>query len=280
MVGKACIDVKGELVVRPFELIAGGNGTQRWKAHSRLLKISDYGHGVAPYLLNRGDEVQFTLANDLRGNPFAIRITKISMINNNGPSQSNFGVKTEPHSYKCNLTGMIVSTDTTNQTIEMDTHFAESISDTLKKTYASNTRHLNLIPSYQRSYTDNSLPLIKARDYITAGDLNSILQRENTPGRWHEQSMDDVHKLFLGLFTKEALNEMEANGSINKAQQGHWVIHHTHDTVTNITTKMVQNDYNNHHKHTHILSTTLITKTDLQGRAGKIDSQTECEKNL
>jgi len=275
MVGKTEIDTKGELVVRPYELIQGGRGTQKWRPHDTLLQISDYGHAVAPYLLNRGDEVQFTLANDLQGNPFAIRITKISMVNN-GPNQKNFGVNAKPYTYRCDLTGTKVSTDTTNQTIEMDTYQAKSISHVLEKTYTQGAKHLNLIPSSKLSFTDVTLPLAKPRDFITAGDLNSILQRKNMPGRWHDQSMDAIHALFLELFTTEALAEMEKQGVINNDKKGHWVIHHTQDNVTNITARMVQNDYNNQHNHKYILSTTLITKTNLQGRTGGIDSQLEC----
>ena len=71
---------------------------------------------------------------------------------------------------------------------------------------------------------------------------------------------------------------MEINCFLNNKQQAHWVIHHTHDTVTNATVTMVQTDYNTNDQHELVLSTTLLTKQELKGRAGKITSQAVCEK--
>ena len=41
---------------------------------------------------------------------------------------------------------------------------------------------------------------------------------------------------------------------------------------------MIQNDYNRNYSHQRILSTTVITKTQLAGRAAKINSKVECDK--
>jgi predicted small secreted protein len=274
--GKTENDAKGELVVRPYELIKSGtNGAKRWRPHQTLLRISDYQSAVSPYLLGQNDEVQFTLANDLSGRPFAINITKVSM-NNTGPRHKNYGLVVKPYTYKCSLSGTTVSTETSSQIVELDTFHAETVKETLEAT--QNTKHIHLIPSPEASFTERSMPLLKTRNYITAGDLRWLMQRDNVPGRWQDLGLDKIHKLFLGLFTDKLIEDMIKNGSLNSKKQAHWVIHHTQDMVTNITTKMVQNDYNNQHIHSEVLSTTLITKTNLQGRAGKINSQIDCLK--
>ena len=282
--GKVTYDSHGNLAIQPYEQVKSGNNGYRWKANKTLLQIADAGpRWISSRQLCRGDEVQFKLMNDVNGSPFATQLHKISLIHP-GTIEKNTHIQLESHKFVCNLTDTAVDTMVNHNVVEIDTYGSRMIHDTLRNNVHTSNGYINLIPTpslflmNQNVAVDNLGKIIEPLDRITAGDIELLMHFSSLKGRWNEIGMDTIHRLYISKFTKEALNQMERNNVLNNRHQAHWVIHHTHDTVTNATVTMVQTDYNTNAQHEYVLSTTLLTKQELKGRAGKITSQAVCEK--
>ena len=285
MNGKITYDARGNLAIQPYEQVKTGNNGYRWKAHQTLLQIADAGHPwISSSQLCKGDEVQFKLMNDIKGSPFATQLHKISLIHP-GTIDKNTHIQLESHKFVCSLTDIAVDTMVNYSVVEIDTYRSQSIHETLKNEVHPENSYINLIPTPSLFLTlplscqiDNEGKAIAPHNCITAGDIEVLMHEQRLAGRWSEIGMDMIHQLFLSKFNKDALVNMKKSGILNSNNQAHWVIHHTHDTVTNTTVSMVQADYNNNSQHTFVLSTSLITKHELKGRANKVTSQTVCEK--
>ena len=286
MNGKITYDSRGNLAIQPYEQAKAGNKGYRWRAHKTLLQIADAGpHWISSSMLCKGDEVQFQLMNDINGSPFATQLQKISLVHPD-TIQMNTHIRLESHKFVCSLTDTAVDTMVNCNVVEIDTYRSPSIHDAIQNNVHPESFYINLVPTpslylthHSICETDNTGKVTAPQKMITAGDIEVLMREDGLKGRWSEIGMDTIHQLFLSKFTKDALDNMKLKGgTLNKNDQAHWVIHYTHDTVTNTTVSMVQADYNNKVHHDFVLSTTLITKHVLTGRASKVTSQTVCDK--
>ena len=272
--GKITQDDNGRTVAQTYELVKAGEKTV-WRKSDTLINISDE-IGMSKSNLCNGDEIQFTLVNDLEGNPFATNIVKISMDFNSKLQQS----KLKTYTYKCELSKTTIDTRVTNIVLETNTYEADAVSKMLNDTQEN--KHLHFIPIPDQHITPDEIKNQKfseQRDCLTAGDLCAIMKHRGMDAKWYTVDIDFIHEVFIEHLTPNQLTALiNTNHITNEGLKAHWVFHYTNDNITPIINMMIQNDYNRNCSHQRILSTTVITKTQLAGRAAKINSKVECDK--
>ncbi len=272
--GKITQDDNGRTVAQTYELVKAGEKTV-WRKSDTLINISD-GMGMSKSNLCNGDEIQFTLVNDLEGNPFATNIVKISMDFNSKLQQS----KLKTYTYKCELSKTTIDTRVTNIVLETNTYEADAVSKMLNATQEN--KHLHFIPVPDQHITLDEIKNQKfstQRDCLTAGDICAIMKHRGMDAKWHSVDIDFIHQVFVEHLTSEQISALiDTNVLTRDGLKAHWVFHYTNDNIIPIVNMMIQNDYNRNDSHQHILSTTVITKTQLAGRAAKINSKVECDK--
>ena len=272
--GKITQDDNDRTVAQTYELVKAGEKTV-WRKSDTLINISDE-IGMSKSNLCNGDEIQFTLVNDLEGNPFATNIVKISMDFNSKMQRG----KLETYTYKCDLSKATIDTRVTNIVFETNTHGADAVTKMLSETQEN--KHLHFIPIPDQYMTPDEIKnqkFSKTRSCLTAGDICAIMKNRGMDAKWHSVDIDFIHLTFIEHLTSDQLTELVNNNFLTKEGfKAHWAFHYTNDNIIPVVNMMIQNDYNRNNSHQYILSTTVITKTQLAGRAAKINSKVECDK--
>ena len=272
--GKIALDDKKQLAFRPFDL-RGDRATGRtvWKPDSNLLGISKQGNYTTLSTLAKGDEVFGTLAMGHDGKPYVTCVAKATMLKPDD-TISGTNIHVESEKFLCTLTNQWVDPRATCIAFETPTHICSKITETLGEILNSE-KYLSFVPA-------DGYAALYSKDHchtITAAEVDKQLEKEglSSTTRWNQITMEELHDIFINSRSPEQKQWLIDNGYMDTELKANWVVHHNHDNISLAATKMVINSYkpSNTSKDT-VKCTLLITKGKLSGRAGDIESMSQC----
>ena len=285
--GKVALDRHKNLTIRIFELCKERRtNIYKWIPTNKYINFTKIGNHISTTELAKGDEVMGRLTTDDKGKPFISCITKASMLQ---PDNFIAGTKIEvvPKVFNCQLANQLIDTRATNSAFETPSSLCKEIGASLNSMLYGE-KFINLIPSAGHStmYADelNTITISEIDEQLERSFVNGELERKLM---WYDLDMDGIHQIFLDMKSETQIAELRNKGYIDTEDKAHWVVHYTHTNVMPSVIQMVVNSYNKQTKtafslpriaqpHAHIKSTSVITETQLKGRAGDILSETLC----
>jgi hypothetical protein len=300
--GVICND-NGVIKIGVYEL-AVNNSTKkkRWVKNETLLDISSISKSLIEYhvinCLYEGCEVQFRLANDKDGKPFAMKVQPCHLLNSSNKVKP-FDYQVEPLRRYSSRSQTTIDTRATECYTELQTHTSTSVQRMLSEILnredikAEANRVIHFSPDPLPSDVNGRSPL-----YFTAGDVQVLLRNKgDTRTKWYQLSCDDLTTMFFCSRTaaelKGILSEDEAkafspggqqpnsaNGaSISKITcKSHWVFHLYDGPSTTIVHQYIMRAFNasSSHSRTLVANAIVLAPTVDSGPLSAISQQTKC----